>query len=96
MRPRFEFSFHTLAPSAAALADVDPTLALLGAQGWELRSTVALADGTVLIALQRTLDDELPLPDASTLSSALAAPLSAPTLEELAGERQPGGEGVGA
>jgi hypothetical protein len=82
MRSSFEFTFHTVKPELAALAEGDPTLALLGAQGWEMRGLAALADGTVLVGLQRPLDEERPLPDAPSLSAALAEPLIAP-LEEL-------------
>ena len=83
MRGRFDFTFHTLTPHAAALAEGDPTLAFLGAQGWELRGVTALADGSVLVALQRPLDEEHPLPDAPSLSAALVEPLAAPSREEL-------------
>ncbi len=97
MRPRFEFAFHTVTSDDVARAEVDPTLALLGAQGWEIRATCACENGSVLVALQRTLDEEHPLADASTLSSALAEPLIAPSLEEL-GRDVPtiAGDAVGA
>ena len=98
MRGRFEFSFHTVTAGDAARAEVDPTLALLGAQGWEVRAATALDDQSVMLVLQRPLDEEPPLADAETLSSALAVPLAAPTREELARELPPAGnvEGVGA
>jgi hypothetical protein len=83
MRGRFDFTFHTITPHAAALAEGDPTLAFLGAQGWEIRGVTTLTDGTVLVALQRPLDEELPLPDATSLSAALVEPLTAPSPEEL-------------
>ena len=83
MRGRFDFTFHTIKPDAAALAEGDPTLAFLGAQGWELRGITALGDGSVLVALQRPLGDEHPLPDAPSLSAALIEPLAAPSREEL-------------
>ena len=85
MRGRFDFTFHTIAPNAAALAEGDPTLAFLGAQGWELRGITALADGSVLVALQRPLGEEHPLPDAPSLSAALIEPLAAPSRESLEG-----------
>jgi hypothetical protein len=83
MRGRFDFTFHTLTANAAALAEGDPTLAFLGAQGWELRGVTTLLDGSVLVALQRPLDEEHPLPDAPSLSAALVEPLTAPSREEL-------------
>ncbi len=83
MRGRFEFAFHPLSPEAAALGEVDPTLALLGSQGWEIRGVTTLRDGAMIVALQRPLDEVTPLPDASTLSASLATPLAAPTAGEL-------------
>ena len=83
MRGRFDFTFHTITPNAAALAEGDPTLAFLGAQGWEIRGIAALRDGSVLVALQRPLDEGHPLPDAPSLSAALIEPLTAPSREEL-------------
>jgi hypothetical protein len=83
MRCRFEFTFHTIAPKQAALAEGDPTLELLGSQGWELCGITALSDGSVLVALQRPLDEERPLADAPSLSAALIEPLSAPLRESL-------------
>ncbi|HYW54619.1 MAG TPA: hypothetical protein VE826_11655 [Dongiaceae bacterium] len=83
MRGRFDFTFHTITPDAAALAEGDPTVAFLGAQGWELRGVTTLRDGSVLVALQRPLDDEHPLPDAPALSAALIEPLVAPPRESL-------------
>ncbi len=78
MRGALEFTFHTVTANMAALAEGDPTLSLLGAQGWEIRGVTTLADGTVLVALQRPLDEERILPDAPALSAALAEPLTAP------------------
>src|ERR1700761_520155 len=78
MRSHFEFTFHTLAAEDAAGGDVDPTLALLGSQGWEIRSITTLADGRLTVALQRPYDEELPLPDAPTMHAALAEPLTVP------------------
>ncbi|MDB5069858.1 MAG: hypothetical protein JWM87_969 [Candidatus Eremiobacteraeota bacterium] len=83
MRGTFEFTFHTVKPDAAALAEGDPTLSFLGAQGWEMRGVTTLPDGSVLVALQRPLDEERPLPDAPSLSAALIEPLAAPSIEEL-------------
>jgi len=83
MRGRFDFTFHTLAPEPARLAEGDPTLALLGAQGWEIRGVTALPGGEVLVALQRPLDEAPPLADAPSLSAALVEPLSAPLRESL-------------
>jgi hypothetical protein len=83
MRGRFEFAFYPLSPEAAVLGNIDPALALLGSQGWEIRGVTTLRDGAVLVALQRPLDEETPLPDASTLSASLAIRLTAPTVDEL-------------
>ena len=89
MRGHFEFAFHTVGPEAAALGEVEPTLALRGSQGWEIRGLTALRDGTVVVALQRPLDEATALPDAPTLSASLAEPLSAPPLELLERELPP-------
>lgn len=83
---------HTVAAEAAIAGDVDPVLALMGSQGWEIRGVTALRDGSVVIALQRPLDEETALPDAPALSSALARPLAAPSLEELDCEPRRTGE----
>jgi hypothetical protein len=83
MRGRFEFTFHTVAKADVLGGDVDPTLALLGSQGWEIRGVAALSDGTLSVALQRPYDEETSLPDAPALSARLAAPLLAPTTEQL-------------
>lgn len=80
MRARFEFQLYPIAGGEAAAGSVDATLALLGAQGWEIRALTTLADGSLLAALQRPLDEEPPLPDATTLSATLAEPLTAPEL----------------
>jgi hypothetical protein len=87
MRGRFEFAFHTVPEPMAASGDVDPTLALMGAQGWEIRAVATLRGGGLSVALQRPLGEDLPLPDEGTLSAALAAPMTAPTREEM--EREP-------
>ncbi|HEV3089362.1 MAG TPA: hypothetical protein VGX96_19310 [Candidatus Elarobacter sp.] len=81
MRGAFEFTFHTITANMAALAEGDPTLSLLGAQGWEMCGVTTLLDGTVLVALQRSLGEEHPLPDAPALSAALAEPLTVPPAE---------------
>lgn len=77
MRPN-EFTFHTIRATNAALAEGDATLELLGSRGWEMRGLTTLPDGTVLVGLQRPLDDQPPLPDAPTLAAALVEPLLAP------------------
>jgi hypothetical protein len=96
MRGRFEFAFHTVRADEAARDEVDPTLALLGSQGWEVRAAAAVRDDALMLVLQRPLGEELPLPDASTLSSALAVPLAAPSVAELERELPPLVEGEGA
>jgi hypothetical protein len=83
MRGHFEFAFYPVSPEAAALGDVDPALALLGSQGWEIRGVTTLPDGVMIVALQRPLDEETPLPDAPTLSASLASRLTAPTVDEF-------------
>jgi hypothetical protein len=83
MRGRFEFTFHTIAKADALGGDVDPSLALLGSQGWEIRGIVALSNGSLSVALQRPYDEEFSLPDAPALSARLAEPLVAPTTEQL-------------
>jgi hypothetical protein len=83
MRGRFEFTFHTIAKGDALGGDVDPSLALLGSQGWEIRGIATLSNGSLTVALQRCYDEELSLPDAPALSAALAEPLHAPTTGEV-------------
>lgn len=78
VRRRYEFALHRLDDPQS----VDPTLALMGAQGWELRG-LAAAGGGVIVALQRPLDEDVPLPDAPTLAATLEEPLTAPTATEL-------------
>jgi hypothetical protein len=87
MRGRFEFTFHTVAEADALGGDVDPTLALLGSQGWEIRGVAALSNGALSVALQRPYDDVTPLADAPALAARLAEPLTVPTEEQL--EREP-------
>ncbi len=82
MRKRFEFNLFSIAASEAA-GGVDPTLALLGAQGWEIRGIAHTPDGGVTLALQRPLDEDIPLPDGLTLAATLEEPLHAPGPEEL-------------
>ncbi len=83
MRSRFEFTLYPMT-AAEVPRGVDPTLALMGAQGWEIRGIAPAADGALVIALQRPLDEELPLPDAPTLAATLEEPLAAPAPDELA------------
>ncbi len=78
MRGRYEFALHALDDAAG----VDATLALMGAQGWEIRG-LANVGSRVIVALQRPLDEELPLPDAPTLAATLEEPLAAPTAAEM-------------
>jgi hypothetical protein len=82
MRKRFEFSLYPVG-SADISGGVDPTLALMGAQGWEIRGIAHAPDGGLTFALQRPLDGDLPLPDAPTLAATLEEPLAAPDREEL-------------
>jgi hypothetical protein len=82
MRGSYDFTFHTITPKLAALAEGDPTLALLGMQGWEIRGITTLIDGTVLVALQRRLEDESALPAAPQISAALSEPLTTSDLTE--------------
>jgi hypothetical protein len=81
MRGAFEFTFHTITPNEAALAEGDPTLSFLGAQGWEMRGLTTLPDGAVLVGLQRPIDEDRALPDGPSLSAALVEPLAAPGAE---------------
>jgi len=83
MRSRFEFTFHTIAEADALGGDVDPSLALLGSQGWEIRGVAALSNGALSVALQRPHDEETSLADAPSLSARLAEPLVAPSAEQL-------------
>jgi hypothetical protein len=89
VRGRFEFTFHTIAEADAQGGDVDPSLALLGSQGWEIRGVTTLRNGALSVALQRPYDEELSLPDAPALSARLAEPLVAPTPEQLERETSP-------
>lgn len=82
MRTRFEFSLYPIGPRDVA-GGVDPTLALMGSQGWEIRGIAHAPDGGLVVALQRPLDEELPLPDGPTLAATLEEPLTPPVLEEL-------------
>ncbi len=87
MRSRFEFTFYTVASGEVA-GGVDPTLALMGSQGWEIRGLTAMHDGGVTVALQRPLDEEMPLPDGATLAASLDEPLAFSTLEAADLERR--------
>lgn len=89
MAAQYDFSMHVLSRAAAQLGDVDPTLALMGTQGWEIRGLTTLTDGSVLVALQRARSTEAALPDAPVLSAALAEPLTAPSAKELAMPTEP-------
>jgi len=89
MAAQYDFSMHVLAQAAAQLGDLDPTLALMGTQGWQICGLTSLADGAVLVALQRARGSDAPLPEAPELSAALAEPLTAPSTEEFAGLNQP-------
>jgi hypothetical protein len=83
VRGRFEFNLYPITADDAACGSVDKTLALLGAQGWEIRALSLLENGALLLALQRPLDEETPLPDAGTLSATLAEPLTVPPAGDL-------------
>jgi hypothetical protein len=82
MRTRFEFSLYPI-PAADVAGGVDATLALLGAQGWELRGIAHAPDGGLTIALQRPLDEPAPLPDSMTLAATLDEPLAPLDMDEL-------------
>jgi len=82
MRTRFEFNLYLIAPRDVAFG-VDPSLALMGAQGWEIRGIAHTPEGGLTVALQRPLDEDLPLPDAPTLAASLEEPLAAPGAQEL-------------
>ncbi|GAC1567357.1 MAG: hypothetical protein NVS2B3_05070 [Vulcanimicrobiaceae bacterium] len=73
MRARYEFSFHTVSHDDAH-GHGDATLALMGSFGWELRGIAQGRDGAFVVALQRPLDEELPLADASTRNGAPREP----------------------
>ncbi len=81
MRHRYEFALHVVADEHVGGA-ADAQLALLGAQGWEIRGVTSRGTG-VVVALQRPLDEDAPLPDHDSLAEALAEPLAAPTEREL-------------
>jgi hypothetical protein len=83
MRSRYEFCLHAISAEQAALKSVEPTLALLGSQGWEIRGLAPLTDGSLVAALQRPLDEEAPLAGADALSARLSEPLVAPPEEQL-------------
>jgi len=82
MRHGYEFTFTEIASNA--VTGRDTTLALLGSQGWEIRGIVAQSNGTsFVVALQRPLDEEHPLPEREALVATLEAPLVAPGPEEF-------------
>jgi len=82
MRRRFEFTFYPIRADEIA-GGVDTTLALMGAQGWELRAITGCSDGSLVVGLQRPLDEDLPLPDAPTLAATLHEPLKALDVSEI-------------
>ena len=81
MRARYEFSFSHI--EAEATGHAQATLALMGSFGWEIRGIAPAQGGGYFVALQRPLDEELPLPDAPTLAATLDEPLAMPTKGEL-------------
>lgn len=81
MRARFEFSFHLLAPNAVE-GHGDASLGLLGSSGWELRGIAPAAQGGYIVALQRPLDEDAPLPGAMALAASLEEPLAMPATIE--------------
>jgi hypothetical protein len=80
MRSRFEFAFVEV--TAGRDPGDDPSLAMLGSQGWELRSIALRAAGdlagNLIVALQRPLDEEHPLAESAALAATLESPLHAP------------------
>jgi hypothetical protein len=81
MRGRFEFHLHRT--KAGDSPEVDPALALLGSQGWEVRGIGSRADGSIVVALQRPLDEEAPLAASSAIAATLEEPLLAPASGEF-------------
>jgi hypothetical protein len=75
MRSRFEFTFHTVTD----LGD-DAELALCGSLGWEIRGIATRPSGEIVVALQRPLDEDVPLPLADAIAATLEEPLSPPLL----------------
>jgi hypothetical protein len=73
MRSRFEFTFHTVTD----LGD-DAELALCGSLGWEIRGIAVRPGGDIVVALQRPLDEDVPLPLADAIAATLEEPLSPP------------------
>jgi len=82
MRHRFEFTFHVVR-GAHAEGHADAALGLLGSQGWEIRG-IAERGADFVVALQRPLDEDVPLADHDALAVALAEPLVAPSEADLA------------
>jgi hypothetical protein len=81
MRTRFEFNLYAVPPRDVA-GGIDPTLALMGAQGWEIRGLAHAPDGGLTFALQRPLGEDIPLPDGPTLAATLEEPLTVPSAAE--------------
>ncbi len=81
MRGRFEFQFHHT--EAAEGQHVDAKLALLGSQGWELCGIAPASAGGFVVALQRPLDEEIPLAEPAAIALTLEEPLTPPGPEEL-------------
>ena len=73
MRSRFEFTFHTLTG-----LDEDAELSMCGSLGWEIRGIAVRPNGELVVALQRPLDEDHPLPLAEAISATLEEPLSLP------------------
>ncbi|MDP9025650.1 MAG: hypothetical protein M3N13_09795 [Candidatus Eremiobacteraeota bacterium] len=82
MRARFEFTFHLIAANAVE-GHGDAALGLLGSSGWELRGISPAAQGGYIVALQRPLDEDAPLPGAMALAATLEEPLAMPSPAEL-------------
>ncbi len=78
MRSRFQFALYTIAATEGVLDPIDPTLSLMGAQGWEIRAMAPGKNGALILALQRPLDEEPPLADSASLTAALEEPLPTP------------------
>lgn len=87
MRAQFEFRLHTIAGDDAALGTVDPTLELLGMQGWELRGITTLGNGTVIVALQRPVEETTVPLGGDALEAVLSDP-NRPPLEVIERELQ--------
>lgn len=73
MRSRFEFTFRVVTN-----LDEDAELALCGSLGWEIRGIAQRPGGEIVVALQRPLDEAVPLPLADAVAATLEEPLSPP------------------